>query len=242
VGLQHQLGADIIMPLDVCPPFPASASELEQAVEFTSAWARKAQQEHVRLGGDQTLFAINQGGINKAAREKSLKDLLELDFQGYAIGGLSVGEGIEAMTETLAFLNPLLPESKPRYLMGVGTPLDLWAAFEHGVDMLDCAMPTRIARNGTLFTSQGRLNMKNSRYAKDTGAPDPECGCLLCQTYSRGYLRHLLLMGEITALRLCTLHNLTFMLDLCRQIQVAIDDHRFADAKQEFLKKYIKEK
>lgn len=238
MDLQHALGADIIMALDVCAPYPAGDEEIAQSVDLTSAWARRCLDRHETLGGPQSLFGIIQGGVIKAAREKSVRDLVPLDFPGYAIGGLSVGEGPVLMNEILEFLDPLLPEAKPRYLMGVGTPVDLWNAAARGVDMLDCVMPTRIARNGTLYTSRGRLVIKNAAYAQDWSTPDPECSCPLCSRFSRGYLRHLFNTQEITALRLSTLHNLTFMLKMMHMIRNAIISGNFEEARAEFLAKY----
>lgn len=238
MDLQHALGADICMALDVCAPYPAGAEEVAEAVELTSSWARKCLERHEALGGEQALFGIIQGGVIPAARERSVKDLVALDLPGYGIGGLSVGEGPVLMNEVLTLLDPLLPEDKPRYLMGVGTPEDLWDAVGRGVDLFDCAMPTRIARNGTLYTSRGRLVIKNAAYSRDLNAPDPECGCPLCAHYSRAYLRHLFNTQELTALRLSTLHNLTFMLKLAESIRNSILSGRFEAARMDFLAKY----
>ncbi|MCD4814310.1 tRNA guanosine(34) transglycosylase Tgt [bacterium] len=236
--LQHQLGADIMMALDVCVAYPSSREEIERSVALTSAWARDCQEIHASLGGDQNLFGIIQGGVFAEARKKSAQDLMQMDFPGYGIGGLSVGEGPQLMNEILDVLNPVLPYEKPRYLMGVGTPEDLWNAIERGVDMFDCAMPTRIARNGTLYTSQGRLVVKNAKYAKDFSAPDPTCHCPLCANHSRAYLRHLFNTREISALRLSTLHNLSFMLNLTGLIRNAIKSGCFQEARQAFMAKY----
>jgi queuine tRNA-ribosyltransferase len=236
--LQHALGADIIMALDVCAPYPAQAEEINQAVDLTSAWARRCLAKHQELGGQQALFGIIQGGVIRTARERSAKELIACDFPGYAIGGLSVGEGTLLMNEMLDVLDPILPEHKPRYLMGVGTPVDLWEAVARGVDLMDCAMPTRIARNGTLYTSRGRLVVKNAAYARDWTPPDPECSCPLCSRYTRGYLRHLFNTQEITALRLSTLHNLTFMLKLSNSIKKAVNSGHFEQARADFLAQY----
>ncbi|MEW6515820.1 MAG: tRNA guanosine(34) transglycosylase Tgt [candidate division FCPU426 bacterium] len=236
--LQHQLGADIIMAFDVCVAYPAGGDEVRRAVELTTDWAGRCLDRHAQLGGEQALFGIVQGGVLKEARTVSAQALVAMDFPGYAIGGLSVGEGPELMNEILDHLHPLLPEGKPRYLMGVGTPLDLWEAAARGVDMLDCAMPTRIARNGTLFTSRGRLVIKNAAYARDERPPDPDCACPLCRRHSRAYLRHLFNTQELTALRLSTLHNLTFMLNLSRFIRKNILSGTFESARQDFLSQY----
>lgn len=239
--LQHALGANICMALDVCAPYPASTDEIKRSVELTSAWAKRCLRKHEELGGRQLLFGIIQGGIIRAAREKSANELLELGFPGYALGGLSVGEGPNLLNEVLQYLVPGLPEEKPRYLMGVGTPEDIWDAVAQGIDMFDCAMPTRIARNGTLYTARGRLVIRNARYSRDESAPDPECECLLCRNHSRAYLRHLFHAHEITALGLSTLHNLTFMLKLTELIKNAIVSDTYVKVKNEFLKKYHSE-
>jgi len=236
--LQHALGADIIMALDECVGYPAQPREIRAAVERTTAWARRCLAAHASLGGDQVLFGIVQGGVDRSARATSARQIAELDFPGFGIGGLSVGEGSDKLWEMLEVLDPILPEEKPRYLMGVGTPLDVWEAVGWGVDMLDCAMPTRIARNGTLFTSRGRLVVKNAACAKDPRPPDPECRCPLCSRYSRAYLRHLFHAQELTAFRLSTLHNVWFMLHLMNFIRESIVAGNFQAAKLEFTRKY----
>lgn len=236
--LQQALGADIAMALDVCAPYPSTPGEIQDSVELTTQWARRCLEKHREFESQQLLFGIIQGGVIRDARLKSARELLELDLPGYAIGGLSVGEGPLLMNEVLQYLAPFLPESKPRYLMGVGTPQDLWDAVGRGVDMFDCAMPTRIARNGTLYTSRGRLVIRNAKYSRDETAPDPECGCPLCANYSRAYLRHLFNTEEITGLRLSTLHNLTFMLKLTGLIRKAIISKDFEAARREFFSRY----
>ncbi len=236
--LQHDLGANIIMALDVCAPYPAQAMEIATSVELTTKWARRCLDAHQKLGGSQFLFGIVQGGVIQAARERSARELVDMEFPGYAIGGLSVGEGPQLMNDVLDYLTPQLPEEKPRYLMGVGTPQDLWDAIEKGVDMFDCAMPTRIARNGTLFTSRGRLVIRNAKYSRDWSSPDPECACELCANYSRAYLRHLFNTQELTALRLSTLHNVMFMLKLTHFIKKSIISRTFSSARKDFMSKY----
>lgn len=236
--LQHRLGADIIMALDVCVAYPAPVEEVRQSVELTTQWARLCRETHERLGGEQALFGIVQGGVIPEARQRSAREITDLDFPGYGIGGLSVGEGPELMNAMLDILDPLLPPERPRYLMGVGTPENLWDAVSRGIDMFDCAMPTRLARNGTLFTSQGRLVVKNAAYARDESPPDPDCACPLCRQYSRAYLRHLFNTREISALRLSTLHNLSFMLNLTRFIRESIQGGEFQRAREAFLSKY----
>jgi queuine tRNA-ribosyltransferase len=236
--LQHALGADIAMALDVCAPYPSTPGEIQSSLELTTAWARRCREKHLSLGSRQLLFGIIQGGVIPEARAQSARELLELDFPGYAIGGLSVGEGPLLMNEVLDYLAPQLPENKPRYLMGVGTPQDIWDAVARGVDMFDCAMPTRIARNGTLYTSRGRLVIRNAKYSRDEASPDPECSCLLCANYSRAYLRHLFNTEELTGLRLSTLHNLTFMLKLTGLIRKAIISKDFEAAREDFFSRY----
>jgi len=236
--LQHDLGADICMALDECVAYPSPREEVQESVERTTAWAKRCLEAHGRLGGPQALFAIVQGGVYHEARIQSARELTALNFPGYAIGGLSVGEGPILMNEILELLDPLLPEAKPRYLMGVGTPEDLWEGVARGVDMFDCAMPTRIARNGTLYTSRGRLQIKNAAYARDFSAPDPDCSCPLCNRHSRAYLRHLFKTREISALRLSTLHNLTFMLNLSRFIREAIRNGQFEQSREAFMRRY----
>jgi queuine tRNA-ribosyltransferase len=236
--LQAALGSDIAMALDVCASYPSTPGEIRDSVELTTAWARRCKEKHLNLGTRQLLFGIIQGGVIPEARAQSAHELLALDFPGYAVGGLSVGEGPLLMNEVLAYLVPLLPEDKPRYLMGVGTPQDLWDAAGRGIDMFDCAMPTRIARNGTLYTSRGRLVIRNAKYSRDESAPDPDCACPLCAHYSRAYLRHLFNTEEIAGLRLSTLHNLTFMLKLTGLIRKAIISKDFEAAKRDFFSRY----
>ena len=238
VDMQRALGADIAMALDVCAPFPAAREEVEESVRLTTDWARRSREQHARAGDGQVLFGIVQGGVVPEARAASVRALLELDFPGYGIGGLSVGEGSERMQAVLDMLDPRLPEDRPRYLMGVGTPEDLWAAVARGVDMFDCAMPTRIARNGTLFTSRGRLVIRNAAHATDPRPPDPACACPLCRRHSRAYLRHLFNANETTALRLSTLHNLTFMVKLAGFIRKAIKNNGFSEAEKRFFADY----
>jgi queuine tRNA-ribosyltransferase len=226
------------MALDVCAPYPSTPGEIQSSLELTTAWARRCREKHLSLGSRQLLFGIIQGGVIPEARAQSARELLELDCPGYAIGGLSVGEGPLLMNEVLDYLAPQLPENKPRYLMGVGTPQDIWDAVARGVDMFDCAMPTRIARNGTLYTSRGRLVIRNAKYSRDEASPDPECSCLLCANYSRAYLRHLFNTEELTGLRLSTLHNLTFMLKLTGLIRKAIISKDFEAAREDFFSRY----
>ncbi len=225
VEAQGLLGADIQMALDVCATLPADPAVLRTAVARTAAWASRARRHHERLAvraEGQALFGIVQGGTDAALRTESALRTVALDFDGYAVGGLSVGEPRAAMLETLATTVPLLPADRPRYLMGVGDPVGLVEAVALGVDQFDCVAPTRLARHGTMWTSAGQLNLRNARFARDAGPLDAACRCPTCARYSRGYLRHLLLVGEPTAGRLLSLHNLAFVLDLLDQARRAI--------------------
>jgi queuine tRNA-ribosyltransferase len=226
IKVQQALGADIIMTFDEPMPYPAEKSAVEISLKLSTRWAKRCKAAHDKES--QALFGIVQGGMFQDLRLQSAEQIIEMDFPGYAIGGLSVGEDIETMHEMAAFTAPLLPENKPRYLMGVGTPQDLLACSGMGIDMFDCVMPTRNARNGSLFTSQGKLNIKNNRYQTDGSPPDPDCACYTCQNYSRAYLRHLFIANEIFALRLNTIHNIAFYQNWMKKIRRAIlDDQPF---------------
>jgi queuine tRNA-ribosyltransferase len=240
IDIQVSLGADILMAFDECPPYPAERQEVERAVARTSRWASQCKAHFAAVGdpGRQTLFGIVQGGVYEDLRRQSARELMDLGFEGYAVGGLSVGEPKVHMHAMLEATLPLLPKDRPRYLMGVGTPEDLWEGVERGVDLFDCVMPTRIARNGTLFTSTGRLVVRHSGFAEDFRPPDLECGCYTCAHFSRAYLRHLYHAGEILALRLGSIHNLSFMMALSQRIQEAVKAGRFKEEKQAFFRKY----
>jgi queuine tRNA-ribosyltransferase len=218
--IQEDLGADCIMCLDECPPADAPVVKLEDAVNRTTRWAARCRDAHRR--GDQALFGIVQGGTNRALREKSAEGLLKLDFPGYAVGGLSVGETPASMYETLEFTVPMLPATKPRYLMGVGRPIDIIEGVLRGIDLFDCVMPTRNARNATAFTSQGIVKIRNLKYQLENQPLDPECNCPTCQQFSRGYLRHLFLVGEMLGPMLLSIHNLAYYQELVRGLRVAI--------------------
>jgi queuine tRNA-ribosyltransferase len=217
MDIQMKLGADIVMAFDECPPLPAPREAVEAATARTTRWARRCRAAHTRP--DQALFGIVQGGVHLDLRERSARELQELDFPGYAVGGLSVGETKEDMLRVLDHTPDLLPTDRPRYLMGVGTPQDLVDGVARGIDMFDCVMPTRNARNGSVFTSQGKVAIRNARYREDDRPLDPGCACPTCQTYSRAYLRHLHLAGEMTAATLLTVHNLWYYLDLMRTLR-----------------------
>jgi queuine tRNA-ribosyltransferase len=220
VEIQAALGSDIAMVLDECVPYPATYDYALTSQELTTRWARRAKTAH--HSAEQALFGIVQGGMYPDLREKSARELVELDFDGYALGGFSVGETKRLMNDLIERTVAYLPEEKPRYLMGVGTPADLLRCVKLGVDMFDCVMPTRNARNGCLFTRQGKLIIKNARYAQDTRPIDSHCGCYTCQHYSRAYLRHLFVSEEILGPRLNTIHNLHYYMDVIHMIRAAI--------------------
>jgi queuine tRNA-ribosyltransferase len=213
---------------------------VEESVERTSRWAERCLETHRKSGKEssQSLYGIVQGSNYPALREKSAKQLLKLDLPGYAIGGVSVGEPKEVIYNVVQNTAPFLPEGKPRYLMGVGTPEDLWECVHRGMDLFDCVMPTRIARNGTALTRDGRIALKNAKYAEDFTPLDPECRCECCRHYTRAYLRHLFQAEELLVLRLMSLHNLTFMEDVCSLIRKSIFEKNFLSAKNGFLSRY----
>ena len=233
VEVQGLIGADIQMVLDVCAPLPSPSRELRVAVDRTAAWAARAKQapkpEH------QALFGIVQGGTDVELRRESAARTVELDFDGNAIGGLSVGETRDEMLPALAAALELLPVDKPRYLMGVGDPAGMVEAIALGVDMFDCVLPTRLARHGTLLTEEGRVNLRNARFARSDEPPDPSCGCSTCARWSRGYLRHLLLVNEPTAGRLATVHNIAWLHGLVRRVRAAILVGTFAEERARVL-------
>ncbi len=235
--IQNALGADIIMAFDECPPYPASDEYVKQSMERTTRWAERCLRAHQRKH-DQALFAIIQGGMVPTYRKNSAMDLTSMDFTGYAIGGLSVGESKQLMNEMLEVTTPLLPFNKPRYLMGVGSPDALIDGAIRGVDMFDCVLPTRIARNGTTMTSQGRLVIRNASYARDFGPLDPQCTCYTCSHYSRAYIRHLIKADETFGIRLTTLHNLHFLMQLMCQVREAIAQDRLLSFRDDFFDQY----
>ena len=238
--LQHRIGADIIMAFDECIPYPSPEDYVDQSVERTTRWAGRCLEIHRKSGkeGIQSLYGIVQGSNFPHLREKSAKQLLAFDFPGYAIGGVSVGEPKEVIYGVVEKTAPFLPEGKPRYLMGVGTPEDLWECVERGMDMFDCVMPTRIARNGTALTRRGRVILKNAQYAEDFTPLDPQCVCECCRNYTKAYLRHLFQAEELLVLRLVSLHNLHFMNEITATIRKAILEGRFSEAKTEFFSQY----
>lgn len=234
--IQMALGADIIMAFDECPPYPAEYEYVKKSLERTTRWLRRCKDVHTRK--DQALFGIVQGGMYKDLRKQSVQEITSVELPGYAIGGLSVGEEKDLMYDILGFTAPLLPPNKPRYLMGVGTPEDLIEGVYRGVDMFDCVLPTRIARNGSVLTQWGQMTIRNAQYEEDFTPLDPHCDCYVCRNYTRGYIRHLIKRDEILGLRLTTYHNLYFLLALMRQIRQAIQEDRFLEFREEFYQKY----
>lgn len=235
--IQNALGADIIMAFDECPPYPADREYVKASTERTYRWLKRCMKAHQRPA-EQALFGIVQGGMYQDLREESARQLVDLDLPGYAVGGLSVGESKELMYEVLDYTTPLLPGHKPRYLMGVGSPDALIEGSIRGIDMFDCVLPTRIARNGTAMTSQGRVVVRNAKYARDFTALDPECDCYTCRNYTKAYLRHLIKADETFGLRLITYHNLYFLLELMKQVRLAILEDRLLDFRDAFMMKY----
>ncbi|MFN8482226.1 MAG: tRNA guanosine(34) transglycosylase Tgt [Anaerolineae bacterium] len=218
--IEMALGADIIMPLDVCPPYPSSREENEEALRRTADWAKRCQASHTRR--DQALYGIVQGGVYADLRRRAAEDIAALGFAGFGVGGLSVGEPKELMLEMLEAQIPALPDARPRHLLGVGAPEDLVAGVARGIDTFDCVLPTREARHGSAWTWEGRLNMKNARFAEDAAALDPTCDCYTCRTFSRAYLRHLVMANEMLGLRLLTLHNLRFLISLVGEMRASV--------------------
>ena len=235
VAIQQNLGADIAMAFDECPPGDAPREVVAEATARTTRWARRSRAAHTR--GDQWLFGIVQGGVHLDLREQSARELALIGFAGYAVGGLSVGEPKPGRDRVLEHLDPLLPDDRPRYLMGVGTPQDLVDAVARGIDMFDCVLPTRNARNGQLFTRHGRLSIRNARYRDDPRPPDPDCRCPTCKSASRAYLRHLHQANEMTAATLMTVHNLFHYLDMMNAMRQSILLGRFESWRGETLRR-----
>jgi len=242
VDIQLNLGSDIAMVLDECPALPSTPEVIDRSLELTARWARRCRERFLERKkipgpftfGDRKQFGIVQGGTVPELRAKSAELTVSIGFEGYAIGGVSVGEPNETMYRVVEMTTPLLPADQPRYLMGVGTPIDLVECVARGIDMFDCVMPTRNARNGQLFTSEGPLNIQNAQFSEDDGPADPACQCYTCRNFSRAYLRHLSMAGEMTGGTLNTLHNLSFYLDTMRRIREAIAFGRFEEFRQGF--------
>ena len=237
IHIENQLGADIIMSFDECPPFDQSYDYVKRSIERTTRWAERGLRAHQRPQ-DQALFGILQGAGYKDLRLAHAQDMIAMDFPGYSIGGLSVGESKEEMNEVLDYLTPVMPKHKPRYLMGVGSPDSLIDGVIRGVDMFDCVLATRIARNGTCMTSQGRLVVKNAQYARDFRPIDEKCDCYTCKHYSRAYIRHLIKCDEIFGLRLASIHNVNFLLNLMKQVRYHIENDSLLDFRQAFFEEY----
>lgn len=236
IEIQMALGSDIVMAFDECIPYPCTYEYARKSAELTARWLKRCQK--TLTSEKQALFGIVQGGMFKDLRQKSTREVTAFDLPGYAIGGLSVGEPKEIMYEVLDYTVPLLPEGKPRYLMGVGSPDALFEGVMRGIDMFDCVLPTRIARNGTALTHSGKLVIRNAGYGADFTPLDPECNCYTCTNYSRAYIRHLIKADEIFGLRLMTIHNLHFLLTLMDKIRKAIREDRLLEYKKEFYASY----
>lgn len=235
--IQNDLGSDIMMAFDECVPYPASYEYTEDSMKRTLRWIKRCKDYHKNTD-KQNLFGIIQGGMYKDLREYSAKNTIDFDLPGYAIGGLSVGEPRDLMIDLLDFTTDFMPENKPRYLMGVGTPDYLFEAVEHGVDMCDCVLPTRIARNGTALTSKGKLVVKNAKYKDDFSPLDENCDCYACKNHTRAYIRHLLNVDEILGARLLSIHNLRFLIKLMENIRKSIEEDRYLEFKDEFYRNY----
>jgi len=254
MDIQATLGSDIAMVLDECPPWPCEYDYAAKSAEMTIRWAKRCKEWQIKnteaLQKDaagtaaateearQLVFGIVQGATFEKLRKQSAQAIVDLDFDGYAIGGVSVGEPVEEMFKAVESSEPLLPVDKPRYTMGLGTPPQLLELVARGMDMFDCVLPTRLARNGTAFTSTGTINLKNAEFAKDKDPIEQNCGCTVCQEFSRGYIRHLIKAEEILGLRLITLHNLHFYLELMRQARATIDNGTFDEFRREFVSNY----
>ena len=237
IEVQNALGSDIMMAFDECAPYPADYSYVKNSLERTTRWLRRCKEAH-KDTERQSLFGIMQGGMYKDLRYQSAMEIVELDLPGYAIGGLSVGEPRELMYEVLDYATDYLPKDKPRYVMGVGTPDHLFEGVERGVDMFDCVLPTRLARNGSAMTSHGKINIKNAKFERDFTPLDHECDCYVCRNYSRAYLRHLFKANEILSSMLLSYHNLHFLVHTMKNIREAIEQDRFTEYKREFYMKY----
>ena len=236
--IQMDLGSDIIMAFDECLGYPATDEQIKNSMDLTYRWLLRSHQAMVRP--ESLLFGIIQGGLSLEHRKYSLQQVTSVDLPGYALGGFSIGEPIHLMHELLPDVAPLMPENKPRYLMGVGTPLDLIISIDAGIDMFDCVLPTRVARNGTLYTWQGKISIKRQEYKEDSGPLDPECDCYTCTNYSRAYLRHLFLSGEILGSRLNTIHNLHFYMTIMRKAREALEQERWPQYRDDCLTRFVR--
>jgi len=233
IEIQNDLGADIIMAFDECIPYPCEFDYAKKSLERTTRWAKRCKEAHKNTD-KQALFGIIQGGVFSELRKQSAAEIVELDFPGYAIGGLSVGEPAQDMYAMLECTVPLMPDDRPRYLMGVGSPDYLIEGAKRGIVMFDCVLPTRIGRNGTVLTSRGKMIIRDAVYARDYSSLDPECDCYTCRNFSRAYIRHLLKVGEVLGIRLTTWHNLRFLLNLMKNVRKAIMEDRLGDFRRDF--------
>ena len=236
IELEEKIGADIIMSFDECPPWPVTHHYMEESVERTLRWAKRGKEAQTR--DDQALFGIVQGGEFKDLRKHCAEELVKMDFDGYSIGGTSIGEPKDVMFEMVSYSVPYLPEDKPRYLMGVGSIDYILEGIAMGVDMFDCVLPTRIARHGALMTSKGRVNIRDAKYEYDFSPLDEECDCYTCKNYTKAYLRHLYKCAETLGKRLLSIHNIRFLIHMMEEARTAIKEDRFGDFKDEFIKKY----
>ena len=236
IEIEEALGADIIMCFDECCPYPSSYEYTKNSMERTTRWAKRCKDAHTTE--NQGLFGIIQGGFYKDLRKKSAEDLIEMNFPGYAIGGISVGEPKEEFLDILRYITPLMPENKPRYLMGVGTPDYLIEAALSGIDMCDCVLPTRLARHGTALTSKGKIVVRNATYERDWSRLDDECDCYTCKNYTKAYIRHLVKTNEILGIRLLSIHNLKFLTNLMKKVRIEIENDNLLGFREEFYDKY----
>ena len=238
MAIQEALGADIIMAFDECIPYPCDRSYAETSTKKTIRWARQCRESHSRT--DQALFAIVQGSVYEDLRAMCARELVKMDFPGYAIGGVSVGEGLDLLKKVVGYTAPHLPEDKPRYLMGVGLPEDILESVERGIDMFDCVIPTRYARSATLFTYRGRIRLTHKNYRRDFYPIEPNCGCYTCANFTRAYIHLLFNANEVLSAILASIHNVQFYLNMMTEIRIAIEQGRFADYKRKFLEEYLK--
>ncbi len=238
MAIQERLGADIIMAFDECIPYPCDRAYAAKSTRKTLRWAKECRQAHARP--DQALFAIVQGSVFEDLRSMCARELVQMDFPGYAIGGVSVGEGLELLKKVVEFTAPHLPEDKPRYLMGVGLPEDILESVERGMDMFDCVIPTRYARSATLFTNRGKIRLTNRKYRRDFYPVEPNCTCYTCANFTRAYLHHLFVSNEVLSAILASIHNVHFYLNLMNDIRASIEEGRFTSFKRQFLDTYLK--
>jgi len=238
IGIQNKLGADIIMSFDECPPFPVTAEYMKRSVDRTLRWAIRGKNAHQNK--EQALFGIVQGGEFKELREYSAIETVKIGFDGYSIGGVSVGEDKETKYKMVDYAIPNLPKDKPRYLMGVGEPIDIVEGIDRGIDMFDCVLPTRIARHGNAFTNTGKINLKNQKYKEDFSPVDKDCNCYTCQNYTKAYIRHLVTVGESFGGTLLSIHNIHFLIDITKRARVAIKNSEYPIFKKEFIMQYKK--